>query len=102
MSFLSKKESKRVSKLITNKLLEMGVKDEISLEKSGVVKYKPLYDANGSPVLETLEDGRRVPKLGPVEMPLAANILRRTVRNLRKQHPDIINSFLAMPANKGE
>lgn len=91
MSYLSKKAQKRVSKLITNKLLEMGVKDEITFIGSGKIRKFFKKDETGKLIME---GGK--PKEFEVEMPIASNTLRRTVRELRKQDLDTISAFLNM------
>lgn len=94
--YISKKEKKRVSKLITERLLAMGVKDEITFIGSG--KYRTYYrkDEKGQIIMEK-KDGKSVPKEFKVEMPIAMNVLRRTVRELRNSPVDVINAFLRMP-----
>lgn len=98
MSYLSKKERKRVSKLITNKLLEMGVKDEINFVGSGKMRKFFKKDEKTGKII--MENGK--PKEFELEMPIAINVLRRTVREMRNQHPDVINSFLSMPTSAQE
>jgi hypothetical protein len=91
VSYLSKKEAKRVSKLIAQKLEAMGVKDETNFIGSGKIRQFHKKDDKGKIIM----DGGK-PKLFDVEMPIAINVLRRTVRELRNSHPDVINAFLSM------
>ncbi len=91
MSHLSKKERKRVSKLITEKLLAMGVKDETNFIGSGKIRKFYKKDEKGKLIME---GGK--PKEFEVEMPIAINVLRRTVREMRNSEPDVINAFLGM------
>jgi hypothetical protein len=97
MSYLSKKNKKRVSKAITEKLLALGVKDEITFIGSGKIRQFYKKDEKGQVIMEKDKDGKLVPKSFPVEMPIAMNVLRRTVRELRNQAPETINAFLSMP-----
>jgi hypothetical protein len=97
MSHISKKSRKYVSKMITEKLTAMGVKDEVTFVGSGRIRKFYKKDADGNLITEKNEEGKIVPKLFDVEMPIAMNVLRRTVRELRNQTPDIINAFLNMP-----
>lgn len=97
MSYLSKKEKKRISKLITEKLLAMGVKDEITFTGSGVFKKFMRKDGKGGVIMEKNPDtGKMEPKLFDVEMQIAINVLRRTVREIRNSTPEVINAFLAL------
>lgn len=97
MSYLSKKDRKRVSKLITAKLELMGVKDEITFMGSGTFKKYMKKDSDGKVIMEkNKETGKNEPKLFDVEMPIAMNVMRRTVRELRNSSPETINAFLAM------
>lgn len=102
MSYISKKEKKRVSKLITNKLLAMGVKDEITMVGSGRIRQFYRKDDKGNLITEKGEDGKPTPKLFDVEMPIAMNVLRRTVRELRNQPVEVINAFLNMQTQPQE
>jgi len=103
MSYISKKEKKRVSKLITQKLKAMGVKDEITMVGSGVTRQFYRKDDKGNLITEKdPKTGKAVPKLFDVEMPIAMNVLRRTVRELRNQPVDVINAFLGMQTNPQE
>jgi hypothetical protein len=97
--YISKKEKKRVSKLITNKLLAMGVKDETTMTGSGRIRKFWRKDDKGNLITEKGKDGKAVPKLFDVEMPIAMNVLRRTVRELRNQPVEVINAFLSMPTS---
>lgn len=97
MSHISKKERKRISRLITKKLELMGVKDELTFMGSGVFREFMKKDDKGGVIMEKNKEGKMVPKLFKVEMPIAMNVMRRTVRELRNSHPDIINAFLRMP-----
>jgi hypothetical protein len=98
MSYLSKKEQKRISRLLTKKLTEMGVKDEITFTGTGVFKKFMKKDGKGGVIMEKNPDtGKMEPKLFDVEMLQAMNVLRRTVRELRNSTPEVINAFLAMP-----
>jgi hypothetical protein len=102
MSYISKKEKKRVSKLITNKLLAMGVKDELTMVGSGKTRQFYRKDDKGNLITEKGKDGKAVPKLFDVEMPIAMNVLRRTVRELRNQPVEVINAFLNMQTGPQE
>ena len=93
MSFLGKKEKKRVSKMITAKLLTMGVKDEIMLTGSG--KFSDFWQKGSDGNLILGEDKK--PKVFKKEMPIAMNILRHTLKELLNQDVDTINAFLNMP-----
>src|ERR1017187_7120654 len=97
MYHISKKDRKYVSRAITAKLLAMGVKDETTFVGSG--KFRKFYkkDADGQLIMEKNKEGKSVGKLFDVEMPIAMNVLRRTVREMRNQTPEIINAFLDMP-----
>lgn len=86
---LTKKGRKYYSKLLTEKLKAMGVKDEISFTPSGKKRKTLKFDENGSLVLK---DGK--PEVIEVDMPIAQNILRRTVKSLRKQELSVIEAFL--------
>ena len=97
MSYLTKKERKRVSKLITEKLLALGVKDEVTFIGSGKIRKFYKKDEKGQYIMEKDKDGKQKPKEHDVEMPIAMNVLRRTVRELRNQTPGAINAFLNMP-----
>lgn len=97
MSYISKKEKKRISKLITQKLELMGVKDEITFMGSGKFRKFMKKDDKGGVIMEkNKETGKDVPKMFDVEMQIAMNVMRRTVRELRNSHPDVINAFLRM------
>jgi hypothetical protein len=98
--YISKKEQKWVSKQITRKLLAMGVKDELTFVGSGVTREYWRKDDKGNLITEKGKDGKAVPKLFDVEMPIAMNVLRRTVRELRNQPVDVINAFLKMPVQQ--
>lgn len=95
--YISRKEKKRVSKLITQKLELLGVKDEITFVGSGKMRKFMKKDGKGGVIMETDKNGKRVPKMFEVEMPIAMNVMRRTVRELRNSPVDTINAFLAMP-----
>jgi hypothetical protein len=97
MSYISKKESKRISKIISDKLKLMGVKDEITFIGSGKKKKFYKKDDSGGVIMEKNDRGELVPKVFEVEMPIAMNVLRRTVRELRKAPVEVINAFLRMP-----
>ena len=98
MSHISKKERKRVSRLITDKLLAMGVKDEITFIGSGKMGKFYKRGDDGKIITEKDKDtGKLVPKEFEVEMPIAMNVLRRTVRQLRNSPVEVINAFLDMP-----
>jgi hypothetical protein len=97
MSYLSKKDRKRVSKLITKKLEAMGVKDEITFVASGKVRKFYKKDESGNLIMEEGKDGIKKAKLFEVQMPIAINVLRRTVRELRNKSPETIQAFLDMP-----
>ena len=102
MSYISKKEKKRVSKLITNKLLAMGVKDELTMVGSGKIRQFYRKDDKGNLITRKGKDGKPTPKLFDVEMPIAMNVLRRTVRELRNQPVEVINAFLNMQTQPQE
>lgn len=93
---LSKKEKKQMSALITKKLEAMGVKDEISYIASGKKIKRPVFDAESNQF--KLEDGKLV--MEELDVPVAMNALRRTVRTLRKAPVEQIISFLEMPLNQ--
>ena len=96
--YISKKEKKRVSKLITEKLAALGVKDEITFVGSGKIRKYMRKDDKGQIIMEKNKDtGKMEPKLFDVEMPIAMNVMRRTVRELRNSPVETINAFLSMP-----
>jgi hypothetical protein len=96
MSYISKKNRKYVSRAITQKLLALGVKDEVTMIGSGRIRQFYKKDAGGNIIMEKDKDGKLLPKQFDVEMPIAMNVLRRTVRELRNQTPEVINAFLKM------
>ena len=96
MNHLTKKQRKYVSRAITKKLEAMGVKDEVTFVGSGKIRKFFKKDEKCNLILETDKDGKKVPKQFDVEMPLALNVMRRTVRELRNQTPEVINAFLRM------
>lgn len=88
---LSKKEKKAVSKAITAKLELLGVKDEITFIPSGKKIKVPVIENNQIKV----QDG--LPVMQELDVPLAMNALRRTVRNLRNAPIEQIEAFLSLP-----
>lgn len=88
---LSKKEKKEISRALTKKLQAMGVTDEITYVPSGKKIKRPVLENNTFKI----EDGKIV--MEELDVPLAMNALRRTVRNLRNAPIEQINAFLSMP-----
>lgn len=93
MNGLSKKDKRAISKLIEQKLVAMGVKDEITYVASGKKNKQPVFDTEKNEF--KVEDGKLV--MQDVDVPTAMNPLRRTVRKLRNASPEEIIAFLEMP-----
>lgn len=93
---LSKKQKKIVSKAITAKLELLGVKDEITYIPSGKKIKIPVIENNQIKV----KDGQ--PVMQEIDVPVAMNALRRTVRNLRNGPVDQIEAFLSIPVPQAE
>lgn len=93
---LSKKEKKAISKAIIEKLTSMGVKNEIQYVASGKKIKRPVFEGNEIKV----EDGKVV--FEEIDVPIAMNVLRRTVRTLRKAPLEEILAFLnlEMPSSQ--
>ena len=91
---LSKKDRKFFSSQIAKKLTEMGIEDKIDFISSGRVKEYYQRGLNGLPELG--EDGQ--PLVQRVEMPIARNTFRRTIKSLRNSDINVIMSFLNTPA----
>jgi hypothetical protein len=87
---LSKKDKKTLSKLLANKLKAMGVEDEIKYTPSGKKIKRPVFENDQVKV----EDGQVV--FEEIDIPVAMNPLRRTVRRLRNAPLDQIEAFLNM------
>ncbi len=100
MSYLSKKEQKRVSRLIGKKLAEMGVKDEITYVGTGKIRKFMRKDGKGGVIMEKNEEGKMVPKMFDVEMQQALNVFRRTLKEIRNSSPEVINAFLGLEVGK--
>ena len=116
--YLSAKDKKAYSRLLTAKLEEMGLRDMITYHPSG--KQYRVYELEATPGQQPLrvrlneaqaanmhaagtkftldKDGKPVFEL--VDVPQARNILRNMVRNLRNQPRAQINAFLKMSLHK--
>lgn len=97
MTKLSKKERKYVSSLITRKLTELGVKDQVTMVDTKKQDVRIKLDENGRPVMV---EGK--PQLELYFKQEAMNTLRRTVRNLRNQGWEVVEAFLAIEVPKKE
>lgn len=88
---LSKKQRRVYSRLIKKKLIEMGIKDEITMQPSGKKLRKPVLKADGSG-FEVDEQGSV--KIETVDIMIARNLQRNMIKNLRKSGIEIVKSFL--------
>lgn len=84
--YLNKKERKKYSKLIANKIEALGVKDQITLQENQ--RLRRYLNEKGEPVL--------------VHMRTAQNVLRNIVRRLRRVPKKEIDVFLATDIKKPE
>lgn len=89
---LSKKEKKVISKAITQKLEQLGIVDEIKFVPSGKKVKRPIFDPETNQF--KVEDGKLV--FEELDVPMAMNAVRRTVRVLRNSSVQEIEAFLAL------
>lgn len=78
--YLNRKERKKFSKLISNKLLGLGVKDEIIMQNTRILKS--FVDENGKEIFKG-------------QMRIAQNVHRNLVKKLRNLPRVAVMKFLA-------